>query len=93
MFTMPGSKSPAERKRMFTDVYSKSNVENSASLQINITCIFWPIVEYVDFQRSPDCRGRIKQEQGLYDVLNFCFDLRLKNGTNFVQNPKEAEEF
>ncbi|KAL4751247.1 hypothetical protein BDW72DRAFT_173974 [Aspergillus terricola var. indicus] len=94
MFTMTGSKAHSTRKRMLSNIYSKSYLQSSRHLQlISKTIIFdrlLPILQAA--ARSKTDTDVHDLNQGLTMDFVSAYLFGLANGTNFLQNPEYRRE-
>lgn len=88
MFTMTGSKPHSARKRMLSNIYSKSFLQSSPHLSaISRTIIYdrlLPILQEAESSKSPVDVYEINQALTMYFVSAYLFGL--PNATNFLQD-------
>ncbi|KAF4624297.1 hypothetical protein G7Y89_g13876 [Cudoniella acicularis] len=95
MFTMLHGKGHAERKRMFANVYSKSYIQNSLRLKdISRVIISGRLRnELVSWASHGGTVDVLKKSKACLMDLTSAWIFGLEYGTNFLEDPKEAEEF
>ncbi|OJJ47757.1 hypothetical protein ASPZODRAFT_63070 [Penicilliopsis zonata CBS 506.65] len=88
MFTMTDSKSHSSRKRMLSNIYSKSVLQSSAQMRVISHTIIvdrlLPILREAAVSQSPIDMHDLDQGLTMDFVSAYLFGL--KNGTNFLQN-------
>ncbi|KAK1149313.1 hypothetical protein N8T08_006535 [Aspergillus melleus] len=89
MFTMTGSKAHSTRKRMLSNIYSKSYLQSSPHMRlISETIIFdrfLPIIQEAMAAKTPIEMHDLNQGVTMDFVSAYLFGLA--NGTNFLQDP------
>lgn len=88
MFTMPGSKDHTNRRRMLSNIYSKSFLQSSPHMRLISETIlldrFLPIIQQAASSKSPIDMHDLNQGLTMDFVSAYLFGLA--NSTNFVQD-------
>jgi unspecific monooxygenase len=88
MFTMVGSKTHANRKRMLSNIYSKSTLQTSPHLRVVSNAVIFdrllPILDKAARSEAPVDVHDLNQGLTMDFVSSYLFGLQ--NGTNFLQD-------
>ncbi|KAJ9215362.1 hypothetical protein DTO166G4_3016 [Paecilomyces variotii] len=88
MFTMTGSKAHSARKRMLSNIYSKSYLQSSPQLKVISHTVIYdrllPIIQEAVYSKLPIDFHELNQALTMDFVSAYLFGLR--NGTNFLQD-------
>ncbi|KAL2868865.1 cytochrome P450 [Aspergillus lucknowensis] len=94
MFTMTGSKAHSTRKRMLSNIYSKSFLQSSPHLRLISRTIIYnrllPLLQEASISKEETNVHDLNQGLTMDFVSAYLFGLA--NGTNFLQNPEYRRE-